>query len=68
MYFKTTLTLARDTKRTVRYESSMDSPLVNNGQPGTLYIPKTALPTPYPKKIEVTIEAVEEEVEVANNL
>jgi hypothetical protein len=49
--FGVDLFFARETKRTVRYESDED------GAPITvLYIQKSALPTPYPTKITISVD------------
>jgi hypothetical protein len=49
--FGVDLFLARETKRTVRYESEEDSAPIT-----VLYIQKSALPVPYPSKITVSVD------------
>lgn len=68
MKLSTQLKIEKETKRTVKYVEVVEGPLSNNGNLGTLYIPKVSLPQPFPQVIIVTIEDVTEEVEVATDL
>ena len=51
--FSAMFKLNRETKNTIRYEEEAEErhPIV-----GMVYVNKSALPKPYPKKIRVTIE------------
>lgn len=57
------LELGREVKHSVRYEeigapSESDSEAIRNSVTGTIYVRKTALPRPYPKKLRLTLESI----------
>lgn len=49
--FTQNLFFARETKRTVRYENDSDGVAIT-----VLYVQKSALPTPYPTKITISVD------------
>lgn len=57
MQFTVTMSIDKDTKRTVRYEEDTTADGDQVIRFPMIYIQKSALPTPYPKTIKVTVEA-----------